>query len=310
MATNNSYFDALEVLPVEDILTSSELLEAAAEELLQGTQAYDLLFTPHNVKHLTIGYNVDVAPGLDEAVQTVPEFGEIPVGDPDAGLRKYADLTKKAVGIRISKEQKDFGSGADIQRELIGRMAEVRRGNSNDALAALEAAGIEELPVAAKWNTKDALAMDDLWAADDLLAGAKDERGNLFNYSAGYVWANRKTLNALKRNKQTASLYIGDMAHANPLFAGIEQQPLIAEQFKLVADQALPDGVAYVFADSEYGSVGTRFQTGEPIFTEFYEEHGQSGHGGSTMSWRSDYAHWRALAVRAPKAAVKLTGAI
>ena len=310
MATNNSYFDALEVLPVEDILTSSELLEAAASELLVGTQAYDLLFNAHNVDHLTIGYNTDVAPGLDEAVQTVPEFGEIPVGDPDAGERKYADLTKKAIGLRISKEQRDFGTGADIQRELVGRVAEIRRGNSADAMAALEAAGIEELPVAAKWNTTDAQAVDDLWAADDLLSGAKDTRGNLFNYSAGYVWANRKTLNALKRNKQTSSFYIGDMAHANPLFAGISEQPLVAEQFKLVADQALPDGVAYVFADSEYGTVGTRFQTGDPIFTPFYEEHGQSGHGGSTMSWRSDYAHWRALAVRAPKAAVKLTGAI
>ncbi|WP_165164916.1 hypothetical protein [Corynebacterium qintianiae] len=310
MATNNSYFDALEVLSAEDILASSELLQAAAEEQLAGTQAYDLLFTPHNVNNLTVGYNLDAAPGLDEAVQRVPEFNEIPVGDPHAGERKYADLAKMAIGLRVSYEQRNFGTGADIQRELIGRIAEIRRANSDAAVAALEAASIEELPAAATWNTEGAAAVDDLFAADDLLAGATDANGNLFNYSAGYVWANRKTLNALKRNKQTTDLYTGDMAHANPLFAGIEQQPLIAEQFQLVADQALPDGVAYVFAASEYGSIGTRFQTGDPIFTDWYEEHGQSGYGGSTMSWRSDWVHWRDLAVRAPKGAVKITGAI
>lgn len=310
MAEHNSYFDALETLTVEEILESSELLEAAAEELLEGTQAYDLLFNPVNVKQLTIGYNLDVAPGLDEAVQKVPEFGEIPVGDPNRGERKFADLTKHAVGIRVSYEQKSFGSGADIQRELIGRLAEVRRNNSNEAVGALADSGIEELPVSQKWNEKDAPAMDDLFAADDLLAGATDDRGNLFNYSASYVWANRRTINALKRNRQVTDLYIGDMASSNPLFKGIEQQPLIAEQFRLVADQALPDGVAYVFAGEEYGKVGSRFQTGEPIFTDWYQEEGESGYGGRTMAYRSDYAHWRALAVRAPKAIVKITGAI
>ena len=46
MSVNNSYFDAIADLSVEDVLSSSELILAASQELLAGTQAYDLLFNP------------------------------------------------------------------------------------------------------------------------------------------------------------------------------------------------------------------------------------------------------------------------
>ncbi|WP_018024091.1 hypothetical protein [Corynebacterium ulceribovis] len=312
MSVENSVFDSLADLTVSDILTSSELLEAAAAEQLIGTQAYDLLFSPEDVDSMAVAYNLDVAPALDEAVQQVAEFGEIPVGDPSRGPRKTAELSKLALGLRVSWEQRNIGaaSGTVIQRELVSRLAEIRRRNSADAVAALEAAGIEELTVDAKWTDEAAKAADDLFAADDLLASAVDANGNKFNYSAGFVWGNRRTLNGLKRNDQVVKMYTGDMASKNPLFADVANQPLIAEQFQLVADQALPDGVVYVFAGEEYGKVGTRFQIGGPRFTDWYSERGQSELGGATMAFRSDYVHFRHLAVRAPKAIVKLVGAI
>ena len=46
MSTSNSYFDDLADLSVKDILTSSELIEAAITELMEGEQFYDLLFDP------------------------------------------------------------------------------------------------------------------------------------------------------------------------------------------------------------------------------------------------------------------------
>lgn len=310
MTVGNSYFDDLADLSVDEIMAESDLLEAVAEEKLPGTQAYDLLFTPQQHDSLVVGYELDYAPGLDEKVQKVAEFGEIPVGDPEKAEKKYADLDKFAVGLRVSHEQRTYGSGAVIQRELLGRLAEIRRANSLAAVTALEDANIETFAAPAKWNTADALAMDDIYAADDLLAGAKDVRGNLFNYSGRYIWGNRRSLNALKRNKQVAEHYVGDMAHANPLFADIANQPLIGEQFELIMDQALEDGVVFVFADNTAGSVGTLFQTGEPVFTDWYAERGDSELGGSTMSWRSDWVHFRHLAVRAPKSIVKITGVI
>lgn len=310
MTVENSYFDSLADLSAEDIFSSTEILEAAAEELMAGEQVYELLFTPHNVNSLSIKYNLDTAPGLDEELQKVAEFSEIPVGDPSRGEVRHADLEPWGVGLRMSYQQRQFGTGADVQRELLGRVAEVRRGNSKAALAAIAAEEIEELPVAVKWNTADGKAMDDVYAADDLLAGAVDANGNPFGYSGKYVWGNRKTLNAFKRNKQVSEFYTGDMAHADPRFTPIGQQPVIAEQFFLVVDPAMADGELYVIAESLTGGIGTRFQTGEPIFTDWYEEGGQSGIGGPRLTWRSDYVHTRALALRAPKAIVKITGAI
>lgn len=227
MSTNNSYFDDLKYLSVEDILTSSELIEGAVNELLEGEQAYELIFDPYNTDgKLTVGYNLDSAPGLDEEAQTIAEFGEIPVGDPSRGERRFTDLLPVGIGVRVSYGQRNFTSGAAVQRELLGRAAEIRRKNGRDALAAFAAVDdqVEELPVAAKWNTADAKAMDDLYAADDLLAGAVDHEGRRFGYAGRYIWANRRTINALKRNKQVTDLYVGDMAHADPRFTPIGRQ--------------------------------------------------------------------------------------
>lgn len=310
MSTTNSYFDDIADLSVKDVMASTELLEAATAELMEGKQAFDLLFDPFNVDQLTVGYRLDSAPGLDEQVRDVPEFGEIPVGDPDRGAKRYTDLNTAGIGLRISLQQRQYGTGSEIQRELLGRVAEVNRHNGKVALAAIAAEDIEELPVAAKWNTADAKAMDDLYAADDLLAGAVDDNGNRFGYAGKYVWGNRRTLNALKRNKQVTDMYTGDMAHADPRFTPMGQQPVIGEQFYLVPDEGMEDGDVLVISETLSGGVGTRFQTGEPTFTDWYEEGGQSGIGGPRLTWRSDYVHFRSLVLRAPKAIVKLTGAI
>lgn len=313
MSTTNSYFDDLKDLSVEDILTSSELIEGAVNELLEGEQAYELIFDPFNTGgKLTVGYNLDSAPGLDEEAQTIAEFAEIPVGDPSRGERRYTDLLPAGIGVRVSYAQRNFTSGAAVQRELLGRAAEIRRKNGRDALAAFAAVDdqVEELPVAAKWNTADAKAMDDLYAADDLLAGAVDHAGRRFGYAGRYVWANRRTINALKRNKQVTDLYVGDMAHADPRFTPIGRQPVIGEQFELVVDDGMEDGVAYVMSETPTGGLGTRFEAEPPRFSDWYEEGGQSGLGGPRLTWRSDYVHFRSLEVRAPKALVKITGAI
>lgn len=311
MTVENSYYDSLADLSVDDIMSSTELLDAAIAEISEGKQAYDLLFDPFNTNgKLTVSYYLDSAPSLDEKVQAVAEFGEIPVGDPVRGKKRHLDLDTVGVGIRVSLQQRKFGSGADIQRELAGRESEINRANGRAALAAIQAEDIEELPVAVKWNTGDAKAMDDLYAADDLLAGATDDNGKLFNYSGRYVWGNRRTLNALKRNKQVTDMYTGDMAHADPRFTALADQPVIAEQFLLVVDPGMADGEVYIISETNHGGIGSRFEAAAPMFSDWYEEGGASGLGGPRLSWRSDYVDFRGFGIRAPKAIVKLTGAI
>ena len=154
MSTSNSYFDDLADLSVKDILTSSELIEAAITELMEGEQFYDLLFDPFNVGELTVGYNLDTAAGLEEEVQKVAEFAEIPVGDPLRGERRYTDLTPVGIGLRVSYQQRNFGTGSAVQRELVGRAAEIRRRNGREAIAALAGANVEEIPLRLRpWMT-------------------------------------------------------------------------------------------------------------------------------------------------------------
>lgn len=303
--SNNSAFDAIGILPVVDVLENQELLDEAVTERLEGEQAYKLLFDTHEVNARAVAYQLDAAPGLDAEVKVVPEFGEIPVADPLSGEEKFAKLAKDAVGIRVSYEQRSDNDSKAVQREVAGRSREIARGNARRALAALDAAEITEFPVTASWDTADAKALTDLHLANELIVGAQDKDGNAFDYEATVLWVSKRTASVLKRNEEVSGSYIGDMASENPLFKSIADQPLLAGQFQIAADNSIPDGVGYLFDE---GRVGSEFQIEDPIFTPFYEEGGQSGYGGPTMSWRSDYVHERALAVRAPKAIVKLTG--
>lgn len=301
----NSAFDAVGILPVVDILDNPELLEEAVTELLEGEQAYKLLFEKHDVNARAIAYHQDTAPGLDRQVQVVPEFGEIPVADPNAGEEKFAKLEKDAIGIRVSYEQRSDNDSKAVQRELKARAREIARGNANRAVNALNKADITEFPVTAPWDTEGAEALTDLYLANELIVGAKDNDGNAFDYEGNVLWVSKKTASVLKRNEEVRAAYVGDMASENPLFKSISEQPLLAGQFQIATDNSIPDGEGYLFAE---GRVGSEFQIEDPIFTPFYEEGGQSGYGGPTMSWRSDYVHERALAVRAPKSIVKMTG--
>lgn len=302
---NNSAFEAIGLLPVVDVIENPELLQAAVEERLEGEQAYKLLFDTYPVDARSVAFQLDSAPGLDRQVKEVPQFGEIPVGDPLEGEDKFAKLAKDAIGIRVSYEQRKDNDSKAVQREVAARTREISRGNARRALEALEAAEITEFPVTAAWDTENAEALTDLHLANELIVGAKDNHGNPFDYEGTTIWASKKTISVFKRNPEVLGSYVGDMAAENPLFKAIGDNPLVAGQFQLAPDNSIPDGVAYLFADER---VGSEFQIEDPIVTPFYEEGGQSGYGGPNMTWRSDYVHERALAVRAPKAIVKLTG--
>jgi len=302
----NSAFDALSELPVAEILEAPELFEAAVEELIDGEQAYKTLFRPYNTDQTVVKYTEDTAPELDDEVQIVPEFGEIPVSDPLGSTEeKYKSIDKYAVGIRISDEQKRRNLRNEVQKELLARARTIRIGNGKAALAALAEANIEEYAVALAWDNPDADVREDFGLVTDLILGATDANGRMFGYQPNIFWANPVTINRAMRNKTIKSDFVGDMASENPIFKKISQNPLLGGYLQVVPDLTLPVGEAYIGVEQ---AVGFEAQNGAPELTPFYEEGGNSGIGGPAMSWRSDYVHFRGMFVPSNKAIVKLTG--
>lgn len=302
----NSAFDTIGELPVAEILEAPELFEEAVNELIEGEQAYKTLFRQYSTDDSVVKYTYDTAPELDDKVKVTAEFEEIPVSDPVGDKdEKFKSIDKYTIGIRISEEQKRRNKRNEVQKEIIARARTIMISNGEAALAALAEAPVEEFPVAIPWDNPDADIREDIGLVTDLILGATDINGRRFNYQPSIIWANPVTLNRLKRNKTIKSDFIGDMASENPLFKRIAKQPLLGDYLQMVPDLAMPDGEAYIAVEQE---VGYEAQNGPAETTPFYEEGGQSGIGGPTMSHRSDYVHFRGMYVPAPKAIVKLTG--
>ncbi|MDK6302902.1 hypothetical protein QP140_10080, partial [Corynebacterium sp. UMB9976] len=80
----------------------------------------------------------------------------------------------------------------------------------------------------------DANPAADFLDASEVVLGAEDGDGHYFGYTPDVLLIHPMTLNLLKRNPEVQKLYIGDMAHANPLFNGISDEPLIFGNVQIV----------------------------------------------------------------------------
>lgn len=302
----NSAYDALAELSVLELTENPELFERALEELLEGEQAYKMLFKKEHTDEEVVTYYEEDAPVLDAGLKPVAEFAEIPVADPiRERVKKFAVIEDYAIGIRISERQKRMNRNGEVQRELAARARTIRRDNGLAAMEALKKANIAEMPVALAWDKSDADIREDIGLATDLIMSATDRFGNQHSYEPDVLWANPVTINRAKRNKTVREDFIGDKASDNPLFKKVGQNPLIGGYLQIVPDLSIPVGEAYIAVE---GRVGVEAQQSDPTTTPFYEEGGQSGIGGPRMSHRSDYVHPRTLYVPAPKAIVRLTG--
>lgn len=304
--TITSAYDALSELSVADIVDAPELFEAAVEEQLAGDQAYKLMFEKFSTSERVLKYTDALAVELDDDINEVAEFAEIPVADPvDDKNYKFAQVTNLAIGIRISLLQKKLNDQSAVQREVRALTRSIKLKNGRAALAAVNAAGIEDYRVATAWDQDAANIKKDLIRVITMITDARDRRGNQFGYEPNILWANPTTITVMQANESIADDFRGTMAPENPFFKKVSESPRVAGALQVVPDFSIPVGEAYVAVEKQ---VGVEAELIAPNITPFYEERGQSGNGGATQSWRSDYSHHRALYVPAPKSIVKLSG--
>lgn len=307
MATTiNSAFDAIGGLSVDEMLANPSFLPEVFLNSMNGEEAQRLFFRDVTVNSNVIAYREAAPSYLEDEVENVAEYGEIPVSDPTAGDWQTTPVEKVGIGIRVSWEQRNDNDVDAVQREMTARMNTVLRKEARDAIAALDAAPVQSLAVTTAWNNGGSAA-NDLLDAQELILGATDAEGHYYEYQPNVLWVNPTTLSVIKRDADMQKLYVGDMASENPLFKGVGFQPILFDQVQVVADFSVPKGTLYLGVE---GTSGFRGQREERQMTDFYAERGDSKLGGSTMSYRSDVVHRRAFAVDAPKSVVKITGAV
>lgn len=305
MTTINSAFDRMSGLTVDEMLANPTILPEIFRESFEGEEAHRLFFRTIPSASNVVGYYEAQANFLEDDVQNVAEFGEIPVSDPSGGELQTLKLAKNGIGIRVSWEQRNDNDVDAVQREMVSRQNTLRRKDGRDALAALSAAKVQTFAAATAWNQEGSNPASDMLDAIELIQGAEDTNGNYFEYEPDVLWINPMTLTALKRNAEVQKLYIGDMAHENPLFTGIAAEPLLFGNLQVVKDFTVPKGEAFLGVE---GISGFMAQREDRQVTDFYPERGDSQLGGANMAFRSDAVHRRGFGVDNPKSVVKLTG--
>lgn len=303
----NSAFDHLNGLTVDEALSNPTFIPELMLEELNGEEIQRVFFRDVNTNSNVVAFREALPQYLDEDVQRVSEFGEIPIGDPVGGELKTAALEKLGVGIRVSWEQRNDNDMDAVRRELESRKNTILRAQARDAIAAFNAANLQELRVTTAWDKPDSKPAADFMDASELILGAETEDGRYYGFTPDVLLINPLTLNLLKRNAEVQKLYIGDMAHANPFFEGISSEPLLFGNVQVVKSHFVPKGTAYLGVEQTAGFMAQREA---PMVTDFYAERGDSNLGGANMSYRSDYVHRRAFAVDAPKSVVKLTNLV
>ena len=271
-------------------------------------QWHELLFRKTHAGSNVVAYRDRTVAELESEPEPVAEFGEIPVADPIApDDYKITPVTKRAVGIRVSWEQIVDNDMAAVRRELEARATSVLKGKINEATAALRAANVPELAVTAAWNQQGSNPAEDVLDAIEMVQGAEDENGYSFDFDPDLIIAHPRTLTMLKRNAEVQKLYIGDMAHAHPLFAGLSLEPTLFGQLRSIKNNQLPQGEIFIATEGQAGFMAER----EPEdFGEFYAERGQSRRHGATQAQRADYSHRRGWGVDGSKSIVRITGAV
>lgn len=304
----NSAFDELDGLTVEEALSNPHYLPERVREAVTGVNWADLLFRPQTVGSNVVAYRDRTVAELEQEPEPVAEFAEIPVADPIAPEGyKIAPVIKRGIGIRVSWEQIVDNDMAAVRRELEGRATSVLKGKINEATAALRAAEVPELAVATAWNQQGANPAEDVLDAIEMVQGAVDVNGASYDFDPDLIIAHPRTLTMLKRNDEVKKLYIGDMAHAHPLFAGLELERTLFGQLRVIKNNQLPQGEIFIATEGQAGFMAQR----EPEdFGEFYDERGQSRRHGATQSQRADYSHRRGWAVDGSKSIVRITGVV
>lgn len=329
MTSITSAYDAIGYLREADLMGSggSDLTREAYLERANGAQIHRLVFgAPEKIESLFTEVAVRRPIGDADAVEKTAEFAEIPVIDPTSGKPVVKKLEKHTVGIRVSWEQHSLNSGRAVQREVdhlhesvnrwhVGSMLDVLDESASDSVPIEDR--IETLVASETWRSDTSKPLGDLLAAQSLIMGAKFE-GVSYGYRPSVMLAHPLTATHLAMNPSLQSYYQGNMASANPYFSGVSENPKIGA-VQLATDFNVPEGDVWVLQGAEIAPVGREWSYARldgnlgdlpGRLSDWYEENGQSGMGGSTMSYRADYVNFGAKAITDPKAIVKITGVV
>lgn len=242
---------------------------------------------------------------LDDDVQDVAEFGEIPVSAGKLGLPRAAYATKKALGVRVSKEMIDENNIDAVNKQMTGLRNTFVRANDRGAKALFLSTAVPTLPVSAAWDTPNGKPRTDLARGIEqiaMAAPAEATEDEWYGFQPDTIVVHPGLLATLMDNEQILKVYNGNVANESIAYTGAIPAQIMG--LSVIQSRTFPIDKALIL---ERGTVGFYSDTRPLQFTALYPE-GGGPNGGPRETWRSDASHKRAIGLDQPKAALWLTG--
>ncbi|PPJ31905.1 hypothetical protein C5E45_32970 [Nocardia nova] len=244
---------------------------------------------------------------LDDDVQDVAEFGEIPVSSGQLGKPRVAYATKKALGVRISKEMIDENDIDAVNKQMTGLKNTFIRANDRGAKALLQSPAVPTMAVSAAWDDPAGKPRTDLAKAiEEISTAAPDEATSdeYYGFQPDTIVLHPGLLATLMDNEQILKVYQGNVANESIAYVGAIPGTMMG--LNVIQSRTFPIDRAFVL---ERGTIGFYSDTRPLQFTALYAE-GGGPNGGPRETWRSDASHKRAMGLDQPKAGLWLTGLV
>lgn len=254
-----------------------------------------------------VGFSEGDPTFLDDEVQDVAEFGEIPVSAGRLGTPRMAYAVKKALGVRVSKEMIDENKIDAVNKQMTGLKNTFVRANDRGAKTLFQSSAVPTMPVSAAWDTASGKPRTDLARAIEKIstaAPAEATEDEFYGFEPNTIVLHPGLLATLMDNEQILKVYNGNVANESIAYTGAIPGTIMG--LNVIQSRTFPINKALIL---ERGTVGFYSDTRALQFTSLYPE-GNGPNGGPTESWRSDASHKRALGLDQPKAALWLTGLV
>ena len=244
---------------------------------------------------------------LDQDVQDIAEFGEIPVSSGQLGIPRTAYAVKKALGIRVSKEMIDENDIDAVNKQMTGLRNTFIRANDRSAKALLQSGAVPTLPVSTAWDAVGGKPRTDIVRAIEKVTTAAPPEATsdeYYGFQPDTLVVHPALLATLMDNEQILKVYNGNVANESIAYTGAIPGSLLG--LSVIQSRTFPADKALIL---ERGTVGFYSDTRPLQFTALYPE-GNGPNGGPRETWRSDASHKRVMGLDQPKAAIWLTGLV
>jgi hypothetical protein len=203
-------------------------------------------------------------------VEVIAPLAEIPVANPIVGAPASAQVLKRGLGLRISRELRDRNNIGAVMLGIQQIRNAMVRSVDGALMATFNAAVTQTVAVTTPWDAASGTTIRKDWlAANSIVEGLQDTG---FSYNLDTLLINRRTRDDLLAAPEFQTTFIGNVADQNYLLNG--QLPTRIWGMNILVSPMVPADTAYGLQRNVIGGIADERGTpGEPIeVTDMYEE--------------------------------------